>query len=72
MDIGKVLPHAHAWAPEPIFLGSRTTGDLVLAGRLLAENLPQPIPVELTVHVAAAARDMELDDLLPLIEEGLM
>lgn len=64
--VEKVQPMATAWVRGGFYAGRTETGSIHLAGTVAADNLPQPMPVNLDIHVAAERRPIDLDELLKI------
>lgn len=67
IDFGDLQPGRSLWS-NVFYVGKRTSGDLVLSGRIFAGNLPQPKEVTLTVSVKVTNSKMTSAELCALPE----
>ncbi len=67
IDCGDLQPGRSIKSDE-FFIGKGQSGELVLAGQLFAENLPEPKDFSLTIAANVTKTTMNVDDLLGLAE----
>jgi hypothetical protein len=65
IECGNLQPGRRVWS-EVFCVGTRTSGDLVLAGQVFANNLPQPKDFTLTISVNIRRTRMTLAELRAL------
>jgi hypothetical protein len=65
VDCGTLQPGRQVWSDE-FYIGIRGNGELELAGRLLAGNLPDPQDFTLTIDANVSETEMTVDELLSL------
>jgi hypothetical protein len=63
IPFGTVLPKATVWSTDVIYVGSERSTDLVMPIQVYAENLSNPVSLELTVVVSVEQRPMTRADL---------
>ena len=65
IEFGDIRPREVVWTNESIFVGSTSSGSIILVGELLGDNLPDPIQCDLELQVEVEHRAMTLADVLP-------
>jgi hypothetical protein len=62
IPFGKVLPQGSVWTSGSLHIGSQQDEDIVLDAKLLADNLPEPLDVSLSLSIKSLCRAMAVDD----------
>jgi Putative DNA-binding domain len=47
VHFGRIRPKETVWAGDPLWIGTQSSRELTLSGRIFADNIPDPIPCEL-------------------------
>ena len=68
VDFGDIRPHDEVWMTSAIFIGSTTSGPASLDGKLLADNLPDPIKCKLEIRFEVERRPMKRADVEPFLD----
>ena len=69
VDFGDVRPHDEVWTDIPLYFGSTSSCTIGLEGKLLGDNLTEPIECKLEITVDARQRAMTIDDVRPYLDE---
>lgn len=69
VSFGDIRPSDSIYTDAPIWIGTAVSGAVELKGRLLADNLPDPIPCSLEVQFQVETRPMEHADVLPYLQD---
>ena len=69
VDCGTLQPGRQVWSDE-FYIGIRGNGEVELAGRLLAGNLPDPQDFTLTIEADVSETEMAVDELVSLLDPG--
>ena len=69
VSFGDIRPRDSIFTDAPIWIGTAVSGAVELKGRLLADNLPDPIPCSLEVQFQVETRPMEHADVLPYLQD---
>lgn len=65
VDCGTLQPGRQVWSDE-FYIGIRGNGEMELAGRLLAGNLPDPQDFTLTIDANVSETEMTVDELVAM------
>jgi hypothetical protein len=63
LEFGTVLPGETKWSKSPIYVGADHSRLLAVPLMVMAENIPEPLAIPLSVEIVATRRPMELSDL---------
>jgi len=63
LELGTVLPGETRWAARPLYVGADRSTRIDLPLVAMAENIPEPLALPLSVEVTASKRAMERSDL---------
>lgn len=67
VECGDLQPGRRVWS-EPFLVGRGESGELVLEGHVLADNLSSPVPLRLTVAITVAQTTLTVEELCALPE----
>ena len=62
VEFGDIRPDEQVFTCDTLWFGSRESNDVRLRGRLLGDNLPEPIRCELELRFETECRPMSIDD----------
>ena len=68
VDFGDIRPSQEIWATKPLYVGARKTGGGSLEGKLIGDNLPEPIRCRLEVRFEVEERAMKRSDVEPFLD----
>lgn len=68
-DFGDIRPHEYVQTSSPLWFGSLNSQVARLEGKLLGDNLPEPIPCSLEISFQVDTRPMVVEDVLPYLNE---
>jgi len=63
IDFGKILPRAKLWSTGIIYISADYSQKINIFASIYAENLPNPIPISLSVQIKTEKRPMERTDM---------
>ena len=69
VSFGDIRPRDSIYTDAPFWIGTAVSRAVELKGRLLAANLPEPIPCSLEVQFQVETRPMEQADVLPYLQD---
>lgn len=67
VEFGDVQPKMSAWSDEPLFIGRRVDGVLTLNANIFADELQEPLVIDLVLSFKTVNVDLSLND----IEKGI-
>lgn len=66
IDFGDIRPHDDVWTSSSLWFGSKNPTSVRLEGKLLGDNLPEPIKCTLDIRFEVERRPVNLEeDILP-------
>ena len=68
VDFGDIRPGQDIWTTEPLYVGSAAAGSARLEGKLLGDNLPEPIRCNLDIRFEVEERAMKRSDVEPFLD----
>jgi hypothetical protein len=69
LSVQKVHPGSTSWLRNTLYVGAKTSHDLVLAGRLSADNVSPPQLISLAIKCSTESKSMSLSDVIRLERE---
>lgn len=72
MSVAKVQPHTTTFVQGTLYVGAVETSDVMLVGRISADNIPLPQEAQLTIHVDSQTRAVTLRDILQMENERFL
>lgn len=63
-----VAPQRRKWSSRSLYVGATDSTTVAFTGRLFADNLPEPLEVELELVIDVEKREMEPEDLRPYLD----
>lgn len=68
IDFGDIRPGQDIWTTNPLYVGSAATGNTTLRGKLLGDNLAEPIRCKLDIRFQVEERAMKRSDVGPFLD----
>ena len=68
IDFGDIRPGQDIWTTNPLYVGSAATGSATLEGKLLGDNLAEPIRCKLDIRFQVEERAMKRSDVEPFLD----
>jgi hypothetical protein len=66
-QLGSVQPKALTWSRDVFYIGARQTHAVDFEGQIFADNLPEPLPLRLSVQINTKNRKLDLRE----VERGV-
>ena len=68
IDFGDIRPSQEVWTTDSLYIGSGNAGCVSLEGKLLGDNLPEPMSCNLDIRFDVEKRAMKRSDVEPFLD----